>query len=102
MGLYINPPHESKEDFLNNHAKLISRGEFFAFNFAADTHLVPVCLVDNGPFKAAGVAFDYREVDAFVTEDHCPKKFYLIDKNLLTEDLAGITQEMLNTYMGQM
>jgi hypothetical protein len=45
MGYYINPPGQTKEQWLETHATLIS--ESTARSYTADDHLV-VCLVDNG------------------------------------------------------
>jgi hypothetical protein len=42
---------------------------------------VLVCLVDNGPFFAAGVAYDRRELKAFNHEDDPrPKIWYYVDR----------------------
>lgn len=32
---------------------------------SVDAGMVPVCVVDNGPFDAAGIAFNPREAEAF-------------------------------------
>jgi hypothetical protein len=99
MGLYINPPHMTKEEFLNRYAKQISWGEFLDFNHHANPHLIPVCLMDNGPFTAAGIGFNQNECHAFGEIDHRPKKFYTLEKNLITPENAGISQEILERYL---
>ena len=71
MGCYINPKDMTKEAWLYKFAKPtlgpmpITESE------------VPVCLVDNGPFTAAAVAYDRREADAFnLPSDRRPKFWY--------------------------
>lgn len=48
-----------------------------------ETH-VPVCLVDNGPFTAAGVAYDARELNAFdQPNDFRPKFWFKVPREKL-------------------
>ena len=63
MGCYINPRDMDKEEWLRLHGET-TQGP----TPITETH-VPVCLVDNGPFTAAGVAFNEREVQAFSYPD---------------------------------
>ena len=70
MGVYINPRDMSKEEWLaKNACQILSR--------APETHRegdkIVVCLIDNGRFTAAGVAFDERELKDFAREDGRPK-----------------------------
>lgn len=68
MGYYINPKDGStKEQFLEKHGTKITSDEVRKFDFSSD-HL-PVCLVDNGPFTAAGIAYDQREAAEFLSPD---------------------------------
>lgn len=64
MGYYINPPTGTKEDFLKEFGTPITRDEALKFDFGQDS--LPVCLVDNVTFTAAGIAHCPREVEAFM------------------------------------
>jgi hypothetical protein len=84
MGYYINPEHGSKEAWLKEHGEEIRYTEFLT---AIETHKdkLPVCLVSNPAFSAAGIAYDQREVDAFARDDGRPKKWYVVSKKLLVD-----------------
>ena len=90
MGIYINPPSGTKEQFLAAFAIPISKEDFMKFNVPYDC--LPVALVNNGAFTAAGVAYDLREVECFThPTDFRPKKFFYVEKSkLLDENLSGI------------
>lgn len=74
MGCYINPRSETKEDFLR------AKGERClgvpAVNLKEDK--LAVCLVNNGPFTAAAVAFSQRELEEFAREDGRPKAWFYV------------------------
>ncbi len=57
MGKYINPPSETKEDWLAKNAKSITRDEFMNFDFPGESEAgnLAIVLADNGPFTAAAV-----------------------------------------------
>jgi hypothetical protein len=59
MGCYINPKDQTKEEWLVKFAKP-QKGP----TPVTETE-VPICLVDNGLFTAAGVGFDDQEAQAF-------------------------------------
>ena len=85
MGAYINPVGQTKEEFLNEKAKEITLNEFRSFDFR-DKNALPVCLINNGPFTAAGIAYNKKEQRAFTHEDDFrPKTYYLADKEELME-----------------
>jgi hypothetical protein len=42
---------------------MVTLSDFLTFDSTSDG--VPVCLVDNGPLTAAGIAYDAREVKAW-------------------------------------
>jgi hypothetical protein len=78
MGCYVNPKESSKESWLKGNAK--ERGpvqdpvpEFSSF--PAGT--LPVILIDNGRFTAAGVAFSKEEYQEFTRlDDFRPRIIY--------------------------
>lgn len=76
MGYYINPPDMTKEEFLEKHGTETDDPRF-------DSETFPVCLVNNGPFTAAGIAYDAKERDAFLRPDGRPKKWYQVPREAL-------------------
>ena len=94
MGIYINPPDRKKEDFLLEYGKMISQSKFRSFD-KFDGELLPVCLVNNGPFTAAGVAYSHGEVEAFGGfNDLRPRRFFLVRKDVLKDvSKSGLTEE---------
>ena len=82
MGAYINPADQSKEDWLKEHAILAEKTPE-SINEKPD--YLPVCLVENFVFTAAGIAFDERELQAFVYPDGRPKTWYWAPKEKLMD-----------------
>ena len=85
MGRYVNPiDGTSKEDWLKANGEAFNDLEAIkSFKHSASTKL-PVCLVDNGAFTAAAIAYDAREIAEFTRDsDHRPKQWYMVNKELL-------------------
>lgn len=92
MGCYVNPPDKSKESWLEENAM-----ELPTLPSANDItpETIPVCLVDNGPFTAAAVAYCESELAVFQNPaDTRPKRWFLAD----VEDLKAVSP--LAEYMG--
>lgn len=75
MGKYINgigTTFREKISNLKKHhdAEAINPPEVFQENL--------VCVVDNGPFAAAGWAFDEREMREFSAPDRRPKQWMIV------------------------
>lgn len=87
MGLYVNPNGMSKEDWLESHGTEVSRDEAVI----SDDSL-PVVLVDNGPFTAAGIGHSERELSAFLDSpmDQRPKRIFLCARS----DLEAVQPEL--------
>ena len=84
MGYYINPTDGlTKEEFLAKYGTKISPVMAAEFNYIDDTGYLPVCWVNNGPFTAAAIAIDQREMDEFQAPDPRPKKWYFVPKSVL-------------------
>jgi hypothetical protein len=95
MGLYINPPNSTKEEWLEKNGLKIPDG------LAAQRTLLPpegmesmvvVCLLDNRPtlpFTAAGVAYDYNELQRFARPDTRKQTWYWVEKELVLEVTGG-------------
>lgn len=91
MGLYINPLDMSKEQWLAKHGTAIA-----VPYWTGDGKSFPVCLVNNGPFTAAGVAFSKREMDAFNgPDDFRPKQWFIVS----ADDINTVTNGGLTPYL---
>ena len=90
MGMYINPRRGSKEQWLDENAVPVqpeNYGSTRQEQYAAlcKDGFLPVCLVDNGPFTAAGIAYSQGEYEAFSYEDPRPRKWFIAPAALLQE-----------------
>jgi|ADurb_Leu_01_Slu_FD_contig_41_2044693_length_1395_multi_2_in_0_out_0_2 hypothetical protein len=69
MGYYINPIDMTKERWLNTFANFVgsidANKEIPKWEDIAKGDILPVILVDNGMFTAAGVAYSEQEYKAF-------------------------------------
>jgi len=81
MGAYINPETEGKEAFLRR------EGEKVEGNLEWERipkGFLPVILVDNLMFTAAGIAYSKKELEEFTNpNDTRRKEYYLVEKNKL-------------------
>ena len=75
MGCYVNPKEISKEEWLYQQDEGTEKAPAWEF---VPKGMLPVCLVDNGGFTAAAVAYSESERDRFDEEDGRPKKWFLI------------------------
>ena len=77
MGCYVDPPDMQKEDWLQKNAREFVQVEGAKAACGAEDKIV--ILFDNGPFTAAAVAFNERELEAFTrpTDDR-PKRFFTV------------------------
>lgn len=84
MGMYINPQNKSKEVWLQEHiTRTYGRTPPSSINELQDSEAL-VCLVDNGHFTAAAVAFSNDELDAFTRSDDVrPKAWFVVPKDSL-------------------
>lgn len=81
MGAYINPKNMTKEQWLSENAT-----EVPFVDWDLPEGYLPVVLVDNGPFTAAGIAFSKRELEDFTDKrDMRPKRFFIVPINKLYE-----------------
>jgi len=86
MGCYVNPYNEEKEDFLGREGEeVVSDYISENFDYIKSKGKLPVVLVKNDHFSAAGVAYCISEFERFVRYDNRPKKFYLVDIEKLKE-----------------
>ncbi len=79
MGYYIDPPNQSKESFLNQHGRRVNITDLKI----TDTEL-PVVLVNNFAFTAAGIAYDEKELKEFLDpDDYRPKMYFMVPREAL-------------------
>ena len=64
MGFYINPQNRTKETWLEMFGQKVDSPKWPPPNGT-----IPVCLIDNGPFTAAGIAYNEKEFDVFLEPD---------------------------------
>lgn len=81
MGLYIDPPDRTKEQWLAENGIEMDPGlATILYDDWMYELTIPVCLVDNGPFTAAAIAYSREELEEFLKEDGRPKKWYLVQR----------------------
>lgn len=91
MGYYINPSNMSKEIWLAEHGKRVPQEEISSHDYSGST--IPVCLVHNGAFTAAGVVYCSREAEAFLEPDGRMKIWFLVEKKALIDTFHGAPWE---------
>lgn len=86
MGYYVNPKEMTKEQWLKENAKLIDTSRARAtWNSLTSGNELPVCLVDNGPFTAAGICYNEDEFKVFLEPDGRSKMWFVAPKEKLLE-----------------
>ena len=92
MGYYVNPPSGwTKERWLRQYGQRVS--DVPTFDDSKKT--LPVCLVDNGAFTAAGVAYSQRELEAFNRpNDNRPKEWYVVPTEMLLVIIPDLQREL--------
>ena len=83
MGYYINPKDCTKEQWLHENGEEIPPMLAEELAAANGSHM-PVVLINNGAFTAAGIIYDTDELMAFTGPgDHRPKIFYSVPREKL-------------------
>ena len=97
MGMYINPEGEAtKEEWLFVHGLRCKQTP----TWPAPEGKVLVCLVDNGFFRAAGVAYSKREYEAFLHPDPRDKSWWITDIDSLKSCQSGLDEDDIKTLLG--
>ena len=94
MGAYVNPVGNTKEEWLATNATSITSNAPTSTDYLPD-HL-PVCLMDNGSFTAAGIAFNERELQAFKQPNDLRDKIWFL---VATEKLMDPNVSDLHYYL---
>src|SRR3989344_2573762 len=85
MGYYVNPQGESKASFLKREGIPIANSPKITWKSVPKGYL-PVALVSNGAFNAAGIAFCESELDAFTRlDDPRPRQIFMVPVKKLVE-----------------
>ena len=69
MGYYINPITGTKKEWLEQNGQKTQEPDW-----PPPTRQILVCLVDNGSFTAAGIAYDQQEWMEFIAPDATPEE----------------------------
>ena len=91
MGIYINPKNMSKEKWLESNAKYT---DFIPPSFDQSKETMVVCLVDNGPFTAAGIAYSEKELRDFAIPDGRMKMWFVVETSKLLEVEPSLKYEL--------
>jgi hypothetical protein len=78
MGFYVNPPNESKESFLRREGIVAPALPKTTWD-SVPKGFLPVGLVNNGAFTAAGIAFCEKELEEFTRlNDNRPRQLFMV------------------------
>ncbi len=94
MGIYIEPSTTTKEEWLLKHGKRLSLFAPDAYDAVRKGKCVPVCLIDNGVFSSASVAYSKEESIVFCYPDIRQKTWFIVPVESLLLD-SGIKEETL-------
>ena len=89
MGRYIQGPAKGKVGHIveNLGGLIVSQNE--ASKEIDSDDLAVICVVDNGPFEAAGYCFSRQEFEVFTRPgDNRPKTFLVMDKETAEKETS--------------
>jgi hypothetical protein len=81
MGSYINPANQSKESWLEENGTWSATPK----TVTAEPGCLPVCLINNVMFTAAGIAYNDHELKAFSYNDGRSKLWYWVEVEKLLD-----------------
>lgn len=93
MGLYINPSNEDKAAWLHRNAVLVLIDTIPPAHRVDD--MLCVCLVDNGGFTAAAVAYSERELRAFTDPNDDRRKAFFYCRITDLAEVCGMLVDEL-------
>jgi len=78
MGYYVNPTNESKESFLRREGILAPQIPKTTWE-SVPKGFLPVALMNNGGFSAAGIAYCAKELETFTRlDDNRPRQIFMV------------------------
>lgn len=80
MGCYINPKDMSKETWLVRNGILCTPAAALAVDFKTE---LPVCLMQNSGFTAAGIGYCKEEAERFAWPDGRKKLWFIVEAEKL-------------------
>lgn len=83
MGLYINPPEGTKEEWLLEHGQ-----ETETPTWPAPAGQLPICLVENPAFTAAAICCDERDFEEVGAPDATPEEIAAVKADAEEAGLA--------------
>lgn len=87
MGYYVNPEGKfksgEKEKWLFANGRAVPDGDLPAWEEISKDKAM-VCLINNGVFTAAAIAFKESEYHVFLTPDGRPRIWFSVDREKLT------------------
>ena len=92
MGAYLNPATTTKERWLVDNAIAVKEPPQ---NIDELPGCLPVCLVDNGQFYAAGIAYDEQELEEFKRPDGRRKFWFWAEIDQLKDPDVSSLQHYL-------
>ena len=103
MGIYINPPDCSKEEFLSKHGISADPKAIMELHNFKESIVLPVIIVHNQFFSAAAVCYSRQEMEAFLDpKDFRPKKCHFVPRDILEdESKSGIIAGTIKCYMDE-
>ncbi len=95
MGLYINPKDVSKEVWLKRYGIPVDSRASWESIKSDFPNSLPVVLLYNPGFTAAGVAYSEREFKEFMAPDGRQKTVFAVEK----ADIERVTNGELTSYI---
>lgn len=87
MTIYLSPSRMTKEEFLQKHGEPVPESNIVLYNLDKHDKACIVCLVDNGPFTAAGILYGELDREAFTSPtDPRPRAFFRVPTSAINEE----------------
>ncbi len=87
MTIYLNPTTMTKKEFLKKNGTLVPQDQVSSKNLDDHSEICIVCLVNNGPFTAAGILDGQRDFIDFIRPyDFRPKIFFTVPTSAINAE----------------